>query len=214
MTNIITQKQKEKLNLGCGDKTPSQWINVDYSLGATLNKLPMFPVINSRFKIFNIDWNPNILIHDLRSRFPWKDNSIDVVYCSHTLEHFDKVDGQCFLQECYRVLKQDGIIRIIVPDLSHITSEYNNGKLSADDFVDRLGVANKTNQGNILKRVVASLTNFPHLCMYDSKSLTRTMSDIGFVCQARDPFDSHIEDIEVIEDKGRTINSVIVEGKK
>jgi predicted SAM-dependent methyltransferase len=46
------------------------------------------------------------------------------VYYSHLLEHFPKHEAQGFTQECYRVLKPRGIIRVAVPDLERIARMY------------------------------------------------------------------------------------------
>jgi hypothetical protein len=40
------------------------------------------------------------------------------------LEHFSKTDGLTFIEECYRILKIGGIIRIAVPDLERIVKTY------------------------------------------------------------------------------------------
>jgi len=47
-----------------------------------------------------------------------------MVYHSHVIEHFSKEDAPKFLMECYRVLKQNGIIRIAFPDLEQIVNNY------------------------------------------------------------------------------------------
>jgi hypothetical protein len=72
-----------KLNLGCGPQTPRGWINVDYSLGASLSRIPGFRALNNRIKLFDTSWNPNIVLHDLRTAFPWADRSADAIYSSH-----------------------------------------------------------------------------------------------------------------------------------
>ena len=46
------------------------------------------------------------------------------MYHSHVLEHFSKEDGVKLMQECFRVLKPGGIIRIVVPDLERIARGY------------------------------------------------------------------------------------------
>src|SRR5690606_3528870 len=61
---------------------------------------------------------------NLLKGIPLKDESVDVVYHSHLLEHFSKNDGFRFMQECFRVLKPSGVIRIAVPDLEIIAKEY------------------------------------------------------------------------------------------
>jgi len=90
-----------------------------------------------------MNWNKNIFIHDLTKEFPWEDNSIDVIYTSHTLEHFDKVDGTFFLNECKRILRVGGILRVIVPDFFHLIKRYKSGSLKSYDFINSLGVLPK-----------------------------------------------------------------------
>jgi hypothetical protein len=129
-----------KLNLGCGAKVPDGWVNVDSSLGARLAKIPLFRSFNRKLKLFQLDWDEKIYLHDLTKRFPWADSSVETVYSSHTLEHFTKKDGRRFLSECHRVLCQGGIIRIVAPSLRHEVVEYLEGRTLADDFVEKLGV--------------------------------------------------------------------------
>jgi predicted SAM-dependent methyltransferase len=203
-----------KLNLGCGSHTPSDWINVDYAMGAWIAKLPIISLINKNFKILNLDWPDNIFIYDLRKKFPWQDDSVDVVYSSHTLEHLSKTEGQHFLRECHRVLKPNGIIRIIVPDLRVIINKYLQGEIAADKVLDELYVSYDSPEDGALKRKLAPFIRFPHKCMYDTSTLLRVMSEIGFVVASKQAFESEISDLSEIEDSSRTIQAVIVEGKK
>lgn len=67
---------------------------------------------------------PGVRAWDLRRGVPYPDESFDVVYHSHVLEHFPRKDGEAFLIECRRVLKPGGILRVAVPDLEQIAREY------------------------------------------------------------------------------------------
>jgi ubiquinone/menaquinone biosynthesis C-methylase UbiE len=202
-----------KLNLGCGSQVPDGWTNVDYALGARFIKIPFFRSFNKKAKLFNLDWNEKIYLHDLTTKFPWADSSIDIVYSSHTLEHFTKEDGRRFLAECHRVLRKDGIIRIVVPNLRHDVTEYIEGRISADDFVESLGVLYESSN-NTLKKRLAPFFQFPHKCMYDNPRLIEILNEIGFEATARAAFDSDIDDIQLVELESRTKNAVIVEGRK
>lgn len=202
-----------KLNLGCGSQVPDGWINVDYGLGARFMKIPFFSAINRKVKFFNLDWNEKIYLHDLTKKFPWSDSSVDIVYSSHTLEHFSKEDGRRFLTECHRVLRKNGIIRIVVPDLRHAVIEYIEGRTYADDFVEKLGVL-FVSSDNKLKKILSPIFQFPHKCMYDNSRLTEILNEIGFEASVRTASDSDIEDLAQIELKDRTENAVIVEGRK
>ncbi len=55
---------------------------------------------------------------------PFDDDSIDVIYSSHVLEHFSKCEAPKFLQRCLRILKIGGIIRVVVPDLEQLMKNY------------------------------------------------------------------------------------------
>lgn len=200
---------KIKLNLGCGSHTPSNWINVDYALGVKLAKVPLL----SKFGITQLKWDKNIFLHNLLTPFPWETNSVDIIYSSHTLEHFTREDGYRFLKECHRVLRPDGIIRIVVPDLKLLVYNYLNGKLRADSFIESLRVLYPP-LNHFLRRVLSPYTYFPHKCMYDAETLLIIMHEIGFNAFARNGFESEIEDIQNIEALDRTKDSVIVEGRK
>lgn len=206
--------QPRKLNLGCGHQVPNGWINVDFALGARLAKLPLFRRLNRKLRLFNVDWDGGIVLADLTKPFPWPSDSIDVVYSSHTLEHLDRTQGRVFLTECCRVLKPNGIARILVPDLAGIVAQYVRGELAADRFVEALGVVGDDARDGPLKRRLAFLVRHPHRCMYDPPTLIRIMAEVGLDARARAAHDSDISDIEAIELLSRTPGSVIVEGRK
>jgi len=61
-----------KVNIGCGSVKPRGWVNVDYSLGARLTRVPFYNLINRRLKLFDLNPSGNprnwdsVIIHDLR----------------------------------------------------------------------------------------------------------------------------------------------------
>lgn len=202
-----------KLNLGCASQVIEGWVNVDYAFGARIAKVPFFRALNKKIKVFNIDWNENILITDLTKEFPWPNQCVDIVYSSHTLEHFTKEEGRRFLQECYRVMKIGSVIRVIVPDLRSTIDRYLEGDVKASDVVEKLGVLYEDRNG-FLNNQLSVLIQCPHKCMYDTSALLDIMSEVGFHSSLKEAFDSEIPDIQAIEIKERTIDAVIVEGRK
>ena len=201
-----------KLNLGCGNQVVERWINVDYFLGARLVKIPGFILINKAFKLFDIEWDKRIKLHDLTEPLPWKDNEVDVVYSSHTLEHLNKEDGKNLITEAHRVLVHGGIIRIIVPDLNSVLSRHKNGEIADTDLLDVLGT--RISQPKGFKGIFKKLAQYPHQCMYSTKSLLKLLESVGFEASSRSAYDSEIDDIKEIELEDRTIDAVIIEGKK
>ena len=129
-----------KLHLGCGTQMVEGWVNVDYSLGARLCKIPGFARLNKKSGFFRSDWDRGVLVHDLRRRFPFKNDSAHIVYTSHTLEHFTREEGLRLLRECRRVLMPEGVIRVVVPDLDAFVARYVEGETPATEFVEKLGV--------------------------------------------------------------------------
>ena len=202
-----------RLNLGCGSQLPEGWINVDYALGARIARVPLFRSVNRKLRLFRMEWDDSIFLHDLTRPFPWADNSVRAVYSSHTLEHMTKEQGRRFLEQCYRVLEPGGVIRIVVPDLSCAVKRYLDGSLPAENFVEHLGVL-FIESGSPWKNRLAPFIQYPHKCMYDTPALVRCLAAVGFEAAGRDPFDSAIEDIGAIEMESRTRDAVIVEGIK
>jgi predicted SAM-dependent methyltransferase len=202
-----------KLNLGCGSQVPEGWVNVDYALGARFAKNPLFRLINKPLGLFDMQWNDKIFLHDLTKPFPWADSSVEAVYTSHTLEHLSREEGRSFLSECHRVLKRDGIIRVIVPDLKHVVDEYTQGHIKADNVLEELGVLFGVGSSPLKKRL-APFVQFPHKCMYDTPRLLEILDEMGFMASSKGAFDSGIPDIRSIEFESRTEHAVVVEGRK
>lgn len=56
------------------------------------------------------------IVHDLtKFPYPLKDQSVDAIYASHFVEHLDGIERIKFFNECYRILKPGGIMRLLHP---------------------------------------------------------------------------------------------------
>jgi hypothetical protein len=203
-----------KLHLGCGAQAPEGWVNVDYFIGARLARIPLLRWIVRKSRAFRLEWPPGVILHDLRRRFPWPDASAEAIYASHLLEHMTREEGAGFLRECHRVLEPNGIVRIVVPDLRAIVDGYREGRSSALDFVDALGVRAEAPSDGRLKRLLAPWLRFPHRCMYDRESLLGCLREAGLEATTRAPFESRIERLDAVESAARTAGAVIAEGTK
>lgn len=71
---------------------------------------------------------------------PIKDNSVDAIYCSHTLEHIFPDRISFVLQEWHRVLKFDRFVRVVVPDMKKGIKAYLKGDV---DFLQKKGSPEK-----------------------------------------------------------------------
>lgn len=87
-----TKVAKElRIDLGCGPHPKEGFIGVDI-----------------------MDFGQDI-VADITKKWQWKDNSVDEVHSSHTVEHLDGPERVHFFNELYRVLKPGGKATIIVP---------------------------------------------------------------------------------------------------
>ena len=89
------------LNVGCGERFHPEWVNLDIHPAA-----------------------PGVQKWDLSRDLPFGEGSFEVVYHSHVLEHFSREDGLRMLQQCFRVMRSGGIVRVAVPDLEKIARLY------------------------------------------------------------------------------------------
>jgi predicted SAM-dependent methyltransferase len=76
----------------------------------------------------NIDANPFNRIDlwlDVRNGLPFPSSSVDSIYATHMFEHFYPDELNRLLRESVRVLKNDGGIRLIVPNLASAITAYS-----------------------------------------------------------------------------------------
>ena len=93
-------------NFGSGAFYHNRWINYDFP-----GQSKFYKCIQG---VEGKDFQPiNLCIDELE--LPLSDNSVSLIYCSHTLEHIEEMYSIKFLSECYRILKEDGVMRIAVP---------------------------------------------------------------------------------------------------
>jgi predicted SAM-dependent methyltransferase len=93
---------------------------------------------------FGEDWEhidsielPHIKQHDI-TKLLFKDNSVDLIYSSHTLEYFDREEVLPVLQEWNRVLKLNGKIYLSVPDFKAMSELYLNEGVPLHKFLGPL----------------------------------------------------------------------------
>lgn len=60
---------------------------------------------------------------NITKKLPFDDNSIDHIFCEEAIEHINLCDGVALLKECWRILKEGGIMRITTPDLDWFANQ-------------------------------------------------------------------------------------------
>mgnify|MGYP001571871310 CR=1 FL=1 len=102
-----------KLNIGSGQRRLDGWVNCD---------------VQSRPP----DQVPDLLF-DARGRWPFEDNSADIVLLHQVYEHFHLSEGRPVLQEAHRVLAPGGRLIVTVPDLRALCNRWLTRQI--DDYI-------------------------------------------------------------------------------
>ncbi len=143
----MSSSKTKKLNLGCGSNKLSDSINID---------------INEEFK-------PDLLLDFLKFPYPFANDSIDVIYFFHTIEHITKVAHPTLLTEFHRILHSDGQLIISYPEFVKI----------AQAFIDnRFGWRESFWEATIYGRQTTK--HDYHVCAMDTPTFTQLLCEIGF----------------------------------
>ena len=185
------------INLGCGNSYVNNFINVDF-FG---NKM--------------IDYGM-----DLRFPFKIESNSIDGIFSEHTFEHLSHQEVDNALGECYRILKPEAKIRIIVPDLSILIERY----CSNDDewFQKWQDLVLKDSSRHYMKKYFTKMfainftaSYYHHKSCWDFESLEKALSTHGFINIIKWDYNVGTPELLIDSDSDdRKLVSIYVEGKK
>ncbi|HEY6351157.1 MAG TPA: methyltransferase domain-containing protein [Candidatus Angelobacter sp.] len=137
-----------KLHLGCGSKHIPGFVHVD---------LEDHPHIDFRIPVNKLIFAP--------------DNSVELIYASHVLEHFGRHEVDQVLREWFRVLQKGGILRIAVPDFGAVSDRYQEtGELSE---LIGLVCGGQRNQYDF------------HKMVFDERLLGQRLRNAGFISISR-----------------------------
>jgi len=132
-----------KLHLGCGNVLLPGWTNVD------IDDIPGIDIKDDVTKLDKI-----------------KDNSCEIIYASHVLEHFGRNEFESILKLWNKKLKLKGILRLAVPDFEKAIRWYGKtGKI--EDVLGQLSGGQKSEFDY-------------HKMVYDKKILTNILEICGF----------------------------------
>lgn len=97
----LTTTDVPKLHIGCGPFVMEGWLNVDINC-----------------------YRPDIRYLDAGKPYPFPDHSFDYIYTEHLFEHLSIEEQTIMLQECYRILKPGGRMRLAMPNLHFLMELY------------------------------------------------------------------------------------------
>lgn len=94
-----------KLHVGCGNKRIEGFVNVD------IRSLPEVDVVA-----------------DITDLSEFEGRGVELIYCSHVLEHIKRHEYMEVLSNWHSVLNTGGILRLAVPDIEQVFNHYQKYK--------------------------------------------------------------------------------------
>lgn len=163
-----------KLNLGSGPDGVKGWTNFDWGVLPLVNRLGLIKLlVNLKVISSNYlrEW-PEFSLVDIRKGLPVESKSVDWIYCSHVLEHFERYETGNLLKEIKRVLRKGGRVRIVLPDLKKVIKKYGE---DADEFCRKFWGYEKDKTAGWQSSFIR-----PHHWMYNEKSFEKILRESGF----------------------------------
>ena len=215
------------LNVGSGDAAPRGWVNIDGSWQAWFAARPLLARAARLFTGRAVGhWPEGIVCRDVRRGLGVAPATSAVIYSSHLIEHLERHEALALLVDAYRILKPNGVCRVVTPDLAVLAQNYQQARgdpRAADRFVEStlltVPQGSAAKNGNVLAWYRTRTAFHFHKWLYDADSLAALFLEAGFTAvAARKYLDSQIpaERLREVEHESRAANGagVIVEATR
>lgn len=210
------------VNVGCGPTPTPGWLNFDNSITVRLARWPRLVSVLARFGLLGPEQTEfaaaaraqDVRFANASAAIPLPDASVAAVYSSHMVEHLDRQEARAFLAECHRVLVPGGTLRLVVPDLRLLLTDYLADG-DADAFVAKtlLGRTRPKSLGARLRALIVG--DREHHWMYDGPSLVALVTEMGYAkAQVLPPGTTGIPEPGHLDLAERSDESVYVEARR
>ena len=189
-----------RVNVGCGNNAADGYVNLD--------------VVS----------HPRIVFWDCRKSLPFDNDSVDLIFSEHALEHFE-YPGQSstFLKECHSCLKKGGVVRIVVPDGGLYLPLYDSPSWDEMVRIRPLIACDGGYKDGWLGTIYRTKMEFinaifrqgtEHKFIYDSETLELHMKECGFATVQRQAYGISASPHPPLDLEARRTESLYVEGIK
>lgn len=164
LVEYLRRPPPHKLEIGTGPNGKPGWFATDLLAGVAPNGTRIFAL-------------------DATKPFPIPDDTFDYIYSEHMIEHISFDDGLSMVGECYRVLKPNGVLRVVTPSLgfllkiispdrSALEERYQEWSVTAC-MIDPPAVTNAVFINNFMRA-------WGHTFIYDHVTLRLSLALAGF----------------------------------
>jgi predicted SAM-dependent methyltransferase len=172
-----------KVHLGCGPYLKEGWVNIDL----TLNRAR--PVHDQSKQAIYIN-------HDLRRGLPLAENSCEMIYSSHFLEHLRYGEALRLLRDCHRLLRPGGIFRACLPNFRSVFDAYLRGDRDYMSLVDIGTLLPEVEPGT---ETLVDYVNYAvyqhgeHKWIMDAEKMTLLLRELGYTVVNESSFQVDID---------------------
>lgn len=168
------------LDCGCWDGTNTKKfgdvIGANLLYGIEVNKLKAKEAAKNGI---------NVKISDLNQKFPYKNNSFDIVIAYHVIEHLFNV--RLFVSEIYRILKRSGYVVIGTPNLASWHNIFAllagfqpfSGPTIKPDYESDCKVVRELNRSRMKKVFSQETGTLDHIKVMTTKALIGLLKDFN-----------------------------------
>jgi predicted SAM-dependent methyltransferase len=188
-----------RLHIGCGGNFLAGWLNTELTP------------------------RDEEIFLDATRRFPFADDSFDLVYTEHMVEHIPYEDAERMVAECFRVLRPGGTLRIVTPDLAFLRALLDGSPLPLRDaYLDHYRKHNGVREPFTIVHLVNHFVRaWGHQFIYDRDTLIDLLRRAGFadvvICainESRVPALNGLAKLDRLPDGFVAMESITVEGTR
>jgi len=120
---------------------------------------------------------------DATKRFPLPSEAFDYVFSEHIIEHISYDSGRAMLQECFRVLKPGGKVRISTPDLTVLLGLHRSPRSEMQERYIEWAISNFIPNATATRECFVinnAFRNWGHTFICDKPSLEHLVRSVGF----------------------------------
>jgi predicted SAM-dependent methyltransferase len=181
--NYLKFTRIRKLQIACGSNVLPGWLNTD------------------------LNPTKEIMFLDATKRLPFGHCTFDYIFTEHFIEHLKYRTGMQLVQECYRILKPGGRLRISTPDLIFLIKLHEENKTEVQKRYIKWEV-DRYNPDRIYADtfVINNFVRGDHKFIYDYKTLKNLLNKCRFAeIERYEPGESHDKNLRGIECHGHII---------
>jgi predicted SAM-dependent methyltransferase len=145
-----------KINLGSGHWKFEDWVNVDLDM----DSLPQ-------------------VCANLAKTLPFSSGTVDLMHTEDFIDQLDLDNARLFLTECHRILKKEGVLRILTPDLEELARLYLHDQERLKHlWTEHVRVPLQTGTAGEIFNIGMRFAG--HTFLYDAETFTRLATECGF----------------------------------